>query len=38
MAQMGDVEAAEVPQFDALQLGSEPLARVQLRGIGWQAL
>src|SRR5215831_8460365 len=28
----------EVSPFDALQLGPEPLARVQLRGIGWQAL
>jgi hypothetical protein len=35
---MRDVEAADMAPLHPFQLWPEPLARVQLRGIGWQAL
>jgi hypothetical protein len=35
---MGDVEAADIAQLNAFELLPEPLARVQLRSIGRQAL
>ena len=38
MPQMREIEAVEVMPFDVLQLGAESLTRVELRGIGWQAL
>ena len=38
MAQMRDDEAEEVPPFNALQLGPDPLTRVSLQGIGGQVL
>ena len=38
MRQMWEVEAAQIAQLHAFELLPESLARVQLRGVGWQAL
>jgi hypothetical protein len=38
MAQMPNREAAHIPEFDALQMGPEALAGIQLWGIGGEAL
>jgi hypothetical protein len=38
MRQMRDVEATDIAELDPFQLLPEPFARVQLRGIGWEAL
>lgn len=35
---MTESTAAYIPEFDALQVGPEALARIQFWGIGWQAL
>jgi hypothetical protein len=36
--EMGEIEAAQIPQLDPFDLLPETFARVQLRSIGWQAL
>jgi hypothetical protein len=38
MREMWDVEAAHIAELDPFELLPEPFARVQLGGIGWQAL
>ncbi len=35
---MTESQAADIPEFDPLQVRPEALARIQFRGIGWQAL
>jgi hypothetical protein len=35
--EMGEIEAAQIPQLDPFELLPETFARVQLRSIGWQA-
>ena len=37
-AQVWDIDATDVAQFDPFELLPEPLARVQLRGIRWEPL
>jgi hypothetical protein len=38
LPELGKIEAAEVSELDSLELGPETLPRIQLRGIGREAL
>ena len=38
MPPVRDIEAAQVTQFDPLELCPQALARIEFRGIGWEAL